>query len=128
MRKRTHQIKVWMNDEEYQLLQEKMEKSGQTRQTVIINALTGATITTQEELNELKKSNTLLAELIKQIRGMATNININQIAHMANATSQIAGINELASMNFQISEFRREGDIIWQLIRQSISQRKHMQP
>ncbi|HEY9574306.1 MAG TPA: plasmid mobilization relaxosome protein MobC [Lachnospiraceae bacterium] len=126
MRKRTHQIKVWMNDEEYQLLQDKMEKSGQTRQTVIINAISGATITTQEELNELKKSNTLLAELIKQIRGMATNI--NQIAHMANATGQIAGISELASMDRQICEFRREGDTIWQLIRQSISQRKHMQP
>lgn len=126
MRKRTHQIKVWMNDEEYQLLQEKMEKSGQTRQMVIINALIGATITTQEELNELKKSNTLLAELIKQIRGVATNI--NQIAHMANATSQIAGINELASMDRQICEFRKEGDAIWQLIRQSISQRRHTQP
>lgn len=126
MRKRTHQIKVWMNDEEYQLLQEKMEKSGQTRQMVIINALIGATITTQEELNELKKSNTLLAELIKQIRGVATNI--NQIAHMANATGQIAVINELASMDRQICEFRKEGDAIWQLIRQSISQRRHMQP
>lgn len=126
MRKRTHQIKVWMNDEEYQLLQEKMEKSGQTRQMVIINALIGATITTQEELNELKKSNTLLAELTKQIRGVATNI--NQMTHMANATGQIAGINELASMDRQICEFRKEGDTVWQLIRQSISQRKHMQP
>lgn len=95
------------------------------RQTVIINALSGATNTTQEELNELKKSNTLLAELIKQIRDMATNI--NQIAHMANATGQIAGINELASMNQQICEFRKEGDTVWQLIRQSISQRRHTQ-
>lgn len=125
MRKRTHQIKVWKNDEEYQLLQDKTEKSGQTRQTVIINAISGATITTQEEVDELKKSNTLLAELIKQIRGMATNI--NQIAHMANATGQIAGINELASMDRQICEFRKEGDNVWQLIRQSISQRRHMQ-
>ena len=50
------------------------------------------------------------------------------MAHMSNETGQIASINELAKLNNQISDFRREGEDIWQLIRQSISQRKHMQP
>lgn len=126
MRKRTHQIKIWMNDEEYDLLLDKMQRSGQTRQNVMISALKEATITTEEEIGELKRSNSLMADLLKQLRGMATNI--NQMAHMANATGQIASINELAKMNNQISNFRREGEVIWQLIRQSISQRKHMQP
>ena len=126
MRKRTHQIKIWMNDEEYDLLLDKMQRSGQTRQNVMISALKEATITTEEEISELKRSNSLMADLLKQLRGMATNI--NQVAHMANATGQIASINELAKMNNQISNFRREGEVIWQLIRQSISQRKHMQP
>lgn len=126
MRKRTHQIKIWMNDEEYDLLLDKMQRSGQTRQNVMISALKEATITTEEEISELKRSNSLMVDLLKQLRGMATNI--NQMAHMANATGQIASINELAKMNNQISNFRREGEVIWQLIRQSISQRKHMQP
>lgn len=126
MRKRTHQIKIWMNDEEYALLLDKMQRSGQTRQNVMISALKEATITTEEEISELKRSNSLMADLLKQLRGMATNI--NQVAHMANATGQIASINELSKMTNQISNFRREGEVIWQLIRQSISQRKHMQP
>ena len=126
MRKRTHQIKIWMNDEEYDLLLDKMHRSGQTRQNVIISALKEATITTEEEIGELMHSNSLMADLLKQLRGMATNI--NQMAHMANATGQIASINELAKLNNQISDFRKEGESIWQLIRQSISQRKHMQP
>lgn len=126
MRKRTHQIKIWMNDEEYALLLDKMQRSGQTRQNVMISALKEATITTEEEISELKRGNSLMADLLKQLRGMATNI--NQVAHMANATGQIASINELSKMTNQISNFRREGEVIWQLIRQSISQRKHMQP
>lgn len=126
MRKRTHQIKIWMNDEECDLLLDKMQRSGQTRQNVMISALNEATITTEEEISELKRSNSLMADLLKQLRGMATNI--NQMAHMANATGQIASINELAKLNNQISNFRKEGESIWQLIRQSISQRKHMQP
>ena len=126
MRKRTHQIKIWMNDEEYDLLLDKMHRSGQTRQNVIISALKEATITTEEEIGELMHSNSLMADLLKQLRGVATNI--NQMAHMANATGQIASIIELAKLNNQISDFRKEGESIWQLIRQSISQRKHMQP
>ncbi|MBE5901346.1 MAG: plasmid mobilization relaxosome protein MobC [Lachnospiraceae bacterium] len=126
MRKRTHQIKIWMNDEEYALLLDKMQRSGQTRQNVMISALKEATITTEEEISELKRSNSLMADLLKQLRGMPTNI--NQVAHMANATGQIASINELSKMTNQISNLRREGEVIWQLIRQSISQRKHMQP
>lgn len=126
MRKRTHQIKIWMNDEEYGLLLDKMQRSGQTRQNVMISALKDTTITTEEEIGELMNCNSLMADLLKQLRGMATNI--NQLAHMANATGQIASINELAKLNNQISDFRKEGESIWQLIRQSISQRKHMQP
>ena len=126
MRKRTHQIKIWMNDEEYGLLLDKMQRSGQTRQNVMISVLKEATITTEEEISELKRSTSLMADLLKQLRGMATNI--NQMAHMSNETGQIASINELAKLNNQISDFRREGEDIWQLIRQSISQGKHMQP
>ena len=72
MRKRTHQIKIWMNDEEYDLLLDKMQRSGQTRQNVMISALKEATITTEEEISELKRSNSLMADLLKQLRGMAS--------------------------------------------------------
>lgn len=109
-----------MNDEEYGLLLDKMQGSGQSRQNVMISALKEATITTEEEIGELMHSNSLMADLLKQIRGMATNM--NQMAHMANATGQIASINELVKLNNQISDFRKEGESIWQLIRQSISQ------
>lgn len=64
MRKRTHQIKIWMNDEEYGLLLDKMQRSGQTRQNVMISVLKEATITTEEEISELKRSTSLMADLL----------------------------------------------------------------
>lgn len=69
MRKRTHQIKIWMNDEEYNLLLDKMQRSGQTRQNVMISALKEATITTEEEISELMRNNSLIADLQKTASG-----------------------------------------------------------
>ena len=38
MRKRKHQVKIWMSDEEHALLKQKINESGLDQQTVILNA------------------------------------------------------------------------------------------
>ena len=64
-----------------------------------------------------------LADLLKQIKGMA--VNINQLAYKANAYGEIPTERQLREYNLQTEKLRKEADIIWRLIRQSISRQRH---
>ena len=83
MRKRNYTVTIRMNKAEYDLLQNKVKESGQTQQAVVIHAIAGLKIASAEEVEELKKLNLMLTEMLSQLRGVATNI--NQIARKANA-------------------------------------------
>ena len=83
MRKRNYTVTIRMNKAEYDLLQNKVKESGQTQQAVVIHAIAGLKIASAEEVEELKKLNLMLAEMLSQLRGVATNI--NQIARKMNA-------------------------------------------
>ena len=83
MRKRNYTVTIRMNKAEYDLLQNKVKESGQTQQAVVIHAIAGLKIASEEEVEELKKLNLMLAEMLSQLRGVATNI--NQIARKMNA-------------------------------------------
>ena len=60
---------------------------------------------------------------MKQIKGMA--VNINQMAYKANAYGEIPTERQLREYNLQTEKLRKEADIIWRLIRQSISRQRH---
>ncbi len=124
MRKREYQVKFRMNQEEYERLQEKVTASGQTQQSFIINALAGVVIAPREEIDVLKNINKNFDDLLRQIRGMATNV--NQIAHVANGMGTLASINKLEDISDQINYFKRECEEMWQSIRRLISQQNHM--
>ena len=83
MRKRNYTVTIRMNKAEYDLLQSKVKESGQTQQAVVLHAIADLKIESAEEVEELKKLNLMLAEMLSQLRGVATNI--NQIARKANA-------------------------------------------
>lgn len=87
-----------MNQEEYERLQEKVATSGQTQQSFIINALAGVVIAPKEEIDVLKNINKNFDNLLRQIRGMATNV--NQMAHIANGTGILATIR----LNYRLME------------------------
>lgn len=78
MRKRNHTVTIRMNNEEYNLLQNKMKESGRTQQEVVIKAIADLKIASTEEVEELKRLNQLFADILSQLRGATTNI--NQIA------------------------------------------------
>lgn len=124
MRKRTNQIKFRMNDEEYAALQKKITASGQSQQSFILSALAGAVIAPKEEIELLKECNCNFADLVRQIKGMATNI--NQIAHIANGSGTLPTQYKLSDIGIEIEKFRGEIEKEWLSIRQLISQLNHM--
>ena len=123
MRKRDKRITVRMTKEEYKRLQEKLDQTGQTQQAFVVNAIDGAMITTSAMALELKKINITMAEMLKQLRGMATNI--NQLAHKANGYMELPTEEKLEQIDDEIGEFREEASSIWQLIRQFLSRQRH---
>lgn len=125
MRKRKHQVKIWMSDEEIAMLKKKINETGQDQQTVILNAIAGHKTTSAEEVAELKESNKQFADAIRQLRGIGNNV--NQIARYANTVGIIQDGVNLHQVSEEIKSSTKECEKAWQLIRQSISQRRHME-
>ena len=112
-----------MNDAEYEILKTKVKESGLTQQSFIISAIKGAVIASAEEIDILKDLSRTLADLVRQLRGLATNV--NQIAHVANGFKIVPTIGELMQIHDEIVLFKKESEKVWQLIRSSINQQKH---
>ena len=104
MRKRNHTVTIRMNNEEYNLLQNKVKESGRTQQEVVIKAI---------------------ADILCQLRGATTNI--NQIARKLHTDGEIPNDSMLYFLNKNILKYRKESERIWQLIRRLISGQIHME-
>ena len=125
MRKRKHQVKIWMSDEEIALLKKKVNETGQDQQTVILNAIAGHKTTSVAEVEKLKEANKYFADTVRQLRGIGNNV--NQIARYANTVGVIQDGVNLQQVSEEITSITKECEKAWQLIRQSISQRRHME-
>ena len=124
MRKRNRTISIRVSDQEYETIQKKLNETGLTQQAFILKAVEGATISTAEDKQQLKEINLKLADLLKQIKGIA--VNINQMAYRANAYRELPTVQKLNEYQNENEKLRRESETIWQSIRQLISQQKHM--
>ena len=78
---------------------------------------------TAKDSKLLKDISMQLADLLKQIKGMA--VNINQLAYKANAYGEIPTEKQLREYGTQTEALRKEADALWRLIRQSISRQRH---
>ena len=87
MRKRNHTVTIRMNNEEYNLLQNKVKESGRTQQEVVIKAIADLKIASTEEVEELKRLNQMFADILSQLRGATTNINL-----FSSSTSSVEAI------------------------------------
>ena len=125
MRKRNYTVTIRMNKAEYDLLQNKVKESGQTQQAVVIHAIAGVKIASAEEVEELKKLNLMLAEMLSQLRGSTTNI--NQIARKLHTDGEVPNDSTLYFLNKNILKYRKESEKIWLLIRRLISGQIHME-
>ena len=111
-----------MNDEEYAVLQTKVDESGLTQQAYIISAVIEGTIASSDEIAVLKDISKTFADLEKQLRGLATNV--NQMAHIANGYGVLPAVNDLERLSAQLGNYRKESEQIWQSIRSLINQQK----
>ena len=121
-RSRNNSVTVRMNDAEYANFHNKVDESGLTQQAYIISAVQGATITPSDEIAVLKDISKTFADLEKQLRGLATNV--NQMAHIANGQGQLPKEEDLEYLAAQLGNYRKESEDLWQSIRSLISQQK----
>ena len=126
MRKRNRTISIRVSEQEYESIQKKIQATKQTQQSFILNAIEGATILTAADSKLLKDINMQLSDLLKQIKGVA--VNINQLAYKANAYGEIPTERQLREYSTQTETLRKEADTIWRLIRQLISRQRHTEP
>lgn len=118
MRNRSNCVSIRYSDEEYKVLQEKINESGQTKSAYIINATLNGKASSADDVNEMKEQSKLLLDIDKQLRGMGTNL--NQMAHVANGKGIIPSVDKLKEIEREVVDIKREVDDIWQSTRQSI--------
>ena len=119
-RRRNKAVTIRMSEDEYKTLQDKVDESGLSQQAYIISSIKGATITSSDEIAVQKDISKSFAELVKQLRGLATNV--NQMAHVANCQGILPTTSELIKTSDEISQYRKESEELWLLIRSSINQ------
>ena len=121
-RRRNIAVTVRMNETEYADFQSKLEDSGLTQQAYIIGAVRGAIIATSDQTAVLRDISKTFADLERQLRGLATNV--NQMAHVANGQGILPSDDSMEHLTNLLQEYRKESESIWQSIRLSINQQK----
>ena len=124
-RRRNKAVTIRMSEDEYKTLQDKVDESGLSQQAYIISSIKGATITSSDEIAVQKDISKSFADLVKQLRGLATNV--NQMAHVANGQGILPTTSELIKTSDEISQYRKECEELWLLIRSSINQQNRME-
>ena len=117
MRKRNKAITIRMTDAEYAAIQDRIRQSGRTQQSYIINAALTARISSAEEIATLKEISVSFGDLVRQLRGLATNV--NQMARIANRSGTLPATRELSKISDLISIYRKESEEVWLSIRSS---------
>ena len=125
MRKRNKAVTIRMTEAEFTALQKRIKESGRTQQSYIIDAALNARISSAEEIATLKEISVTFGDLVKQLRGIA--ININQMARVANGSGALPTARELSQISEQIARYRERSEQIWQSIRSSTVGRRPMQ-
>lgn len=121
-RRRNRAVTIRMSESEYTDFMNKVKESGLSQQTYFINAVRGTSITPSDEINVLKEISKTFANLERQLRGLATNV--NQMAHIANGSGILPTENDLDRVSDQLNNYRRESESIWQSIRSLIGQQR----
>ena len=118
-RKRNRTVSFRMNDEEYDNFRKRVIESGVSQQRFIIGSIRKARVSSAEETGALKEISRTFEDYVRQVRGMATNI--NQMAHVANGKGMIPQETELKKLAATVEGIGEESEKIWRSIRLSIS-------
>ena len=122
MRSRKNVVSIRMNDAEYEMLKAKVKEAGISQQSFIISAISGASIASADEVAVQKEISRSLSDLVRQIRGLAANV--NQLARTANRQEALPTLDSLAKIHEEIQNYRKECEDIWLSIRSSINSQR----
>lgn len=115
MRKRAKEIKFRVNEQEWELLQKKIQEAGISRNEYLIKLITDTPIFPKSDLEQM---NQLLNNQNQQIRGVATNI--NQITKIANSIKATPTVTQLDFIRMDINQMRIELVKLWTVVRESL--------
>lgn len=122
MRSRKNVVSIRMNDAEYEMLKAKVKEAGISQQSFIISAISGASIASADEVAVQKEISRSLSDLVRQIRGLAANV--NQLARTANRQEALPTLDSLAKIHEEIQNYRKDCEDIWLSIRSSINRQR----
>ena len=122
MRSRKNVVSIRMNDAEYEMLKAKVKEAGISQQSFIINAISGASIASADEVAVQKEISRSLSDLVHQIRGLAANV--KQLARTANRQGALPTLDSLAKIHEEIQNYRKDCEDIWLSIRSSINRQR----
>ena len=121
-RVRNRAITIRLTEKEYKLLGEKVEMSGLTQQSFVINAVMGAVLYGKDGMNYLEEIRNDVASFVEQVRGIATNI--NQMARIANVNKETITESKLLKLKSDFDLIKKEGDEIWRSLRLLMAHQK----
>ena len=101
--KRRKEIKLRLTDQELSVLTDMVKQSGLSRNAFLVRMIKQQTIYPVDTLN---KTNEMLAALLAQLRGMATNV--NQVTKIANTRQEVPSIYYLRNILAAIQNLKEE--------------------
>lgn len=110
-RTRTHQIKIRLSDDEYKAFLKKLEESKLTQQEYILTAINDSDIKIDNNLEQLPELLQKLYELLRQVKGIATNC--NQMARVANINRKTPTGKKYEDLADGCNNFIKEGNELW---------------
>lgn len=121
-RKRSKDWKTRLTEEEYQNLKDEIEKLGITCQEYGERALFHKVVLDREEREMLEKLLGEMKEVKLQLREIG--VNLNQLAHVANATGNVGHLREVQNLQDDLNYYGMEVDDVWQSLKQLQNRRK----
>ena len=111
--KRRKEIKLRLTDQEFAALTDIVKQSGLSRNAFLVRMIKQQTIYPVDTLN---KTNEILAALLAQLRGMATNM--NQVAKIANTRQEVPSMNYLRYILEAIKSLKEESQPVFTSVRE----------
>lgn len=111
--KRRKEIKLRLTEQEFAALTDMVKQSGLSRNAFLVRMIKQQTI---YPVDKLSKTNEMLAALLAQLRGMATNM--NQIAKIANTRKEVPAMNYLRYILAAIQNLKEESQPVFTSVRE----------
>ena len=115
MMKRKKEIKLRLTEQEFAALTDMVKQSGLSRNAFLVRMIKQQTI---YPVDKLSKTNEMLAALLAQLRGMATNM--NQIAKIANTRKEVPAMNYLRYILAAIQNLKEESQPVFTSLREAL--------